>query len=197
MMIASRPRVPQRGAEHSRRITPIWRLFCGRWLGVKVLFSALTPFAGSLAMDAVTGGPGPLPGSMTTDAGTLPVGPDASAADGRALGLGAIRDVDAPWDGHTAQRLAADMMTLAAALNDYPNGALDSSKVDTPRPKVPAGGDESAPPRVHTGPRKQAARMRKCMCPDCGYTVRTTAKWLEHGLSRCPAGDEMQPEPPK
>lgn len=30
-----------------------------------------------------------------------------------------------------------------------------------------------------TAPRKQAARMLKCECQVCGYTVRTARKWLE------------------
>jgi hypothetical protein len=30
-----------------------------------------------------------------------------------------------------------------------------------------------------TAPRKQAARMLKCKCQACGYTVRTARKWLE------------------
>jgi hypothetical protein len=34
--------------------------------------------------------------------------------------------------------------------------------------------------------------MRKVTCGHCGYTVRTTAKWLEIGMPRCPEGQEMQ-----
>ncbi len=38
-----------------------------------------------------------------------------------------------------------------------------------------------------TAPRKQAARMLKCECQTCGYTVRTTRKWLETaGAPLCP-----------
>jgi hypothetical protein len=29
------------------------------------------------------------------------------------------------------------------------------------------------------GPTKQTTRLLKCECPECGYVVRTTAKWLE------------------
>lgn len=36
-------------------------------------------------------------------------------------------------------------------------------------------------------PRKQAARMLKCKCQACGYTVRTARKWLETaGAPLCP-----------
>lgn len=33
---------------------------------------------------------------------------------------------------------------------------------------------------------KQGIRMLKCVCPSCGYTVRTTAKWLAFGSPICP-----------
>lgn len=34
---------------------------------------------------------------------------------------------------------------------------------------------------------KQSTRMVKCECPDCGYTARTTRKWLDIGAPICPA----------
>jgi hypothetical protein len=34
---------------------------------------------------------------------------------------------------------------------------------------------------------KQSTRMVKCECPDCGYTARTSRKWLEIGAPICPA----------
>ena len=38
-----------------------------------------------------------------------------------------------------------------------------------------------------TAPRKLAARMLKCECQACGYTVRTARKWLETaGAPLCP-----------
>lgn len=40
--------------------------------------------------------------------------------------------------------------------------------------------------------KKQGTRMIKLVCPETGYTVRTTKKWLEHGLPISPAGYEMQ-----
>lgn len=33
---------------------------------------------------------------------------------------------------------------------------------------------------------KQSTRMVKCECPDCGYTARTTRKWLDIGTPICP-----------
>lgn len=32
------------------------------------------------------------------------------------------------------------------------------------------------------------SRMKKLECPKCGYTCRTTKKWLEKGLPTCPCG---------
>ena len=39
---------------------------------------------------------------------------------------------------------------------------------------------------VASKPKAQGTRMIKCMCEQCGYTVRTTAKWLEQGAPLCP-----------
>ncbi|KMS50395.1 transcription elongation protein SprT [Novosphingobium barchaimii LL02] len=41
-----------------------------------------------------------------------------------------------------------------------------------------------------TAPKKQPARMLKCECQACGYTVRTARKWLETaGAPLCPIAD--------
>lgn len=34
--------------------------------------------------------------------------------------------------------------------------------------------------------KKKATYLIKCECPECGYVVRTTAKWLENGDPICP-----------
>ena len=38
---------------------------------------------------------------------------------------------------------------------------------------------------------KEGTRMIKVICPTCGYTIRTTAKWLDQGLPVCPCGETM------
>jgi hypothetical protein len=39
--------------------------------------------------------------------------------------------------------------------------------------------------------KKQATRLVKCECQECGYTVRTTAKWLDQqGAPLCPCNQE-------
>jgi len=42
-------------------------------------------------------------------------------------------------------------------------------------------------------PKKQSTRMLKLECGDCGYTVRTTRKWIEVGLPVCPCGTTLYP----
>lgn len=39
--------------------------------------------------------------------------------------------------------------------------------------------------------KKQGTRMLKVECPEDGYTVRTTEKWLAVGTPTCPCGQEM------
>jgi hypothetical protein len=40
--------------------------------------------------------------------------------------------------------------------------------------------------------KKQSTRMLKCVCRDCGYTVRVAGKWLnEMGAPHCPDHGEM------
>jgi len=52
-----------------------------------------------------------------------------------------------------------------------------------------------------SGPKTQGTRMKKVHCPACGYTLRTTKKWLAVGLPTCCCGTEMvsddapKPEP--
>ncbi|MBB6193788.1 hypothetical protein FHS51_004046 [Sphingobium wenxiniae] len=44
-----------------------------------------------------------------------------------------------------------------------------------------------------TAPKKQKARMLKCECATCGYTIRTARKWLEQaGAPICPIEDHGQ-----
>jgi hypothetical protein len=87
--------------------------------------------------------------------------------------------------------LQADLITVAAALGEYPHGALRvnvPARVTSKDPAYTGGG------RVHAGPPRQSNRHVKCECPCCGYTVRTTHKWIAVGAPRCPSGTEMVPE---
>lgn len=42
-----------------------------------------------------------------------------------------------------------------------------------------------------TGRKKQGIRQRKVICVDCGYTLRTTQKWIDVGLPTCCCGGHM------
>ena len=56
---------------------------------------------------------------------------------------------------------------------------------DIPHAKLGAQAERS-------GPKKQTARMIKCVC-NCGYTVRMARKWIEEvGAPHCPAHGEMK-----
>jgi len=46
-------------------------------------------------------------------------------------------------------------------------------------------------PALSTIP-KQTTRMIKLECPEDGYTVRTTRKWIDVGLPSCPSGHTME-----
>ncbi len=53
-------------------------------------------------------------------------------------------------------------------------------------------------PRAKANPDKQGTRMIRVTCPDqeCGYSVRTTKKWITVGLPTCPCGEEMAADMP-
>lgn len=40
--------------------------------------------------------------------------------------------------------------------------------------------------------KRQGTRMLKAECPNCGYTIRTTQKWVDVGLPICVCGTEFQ-----
>lgn len=89
--------------------------------------------------------------------------------------------------------LSAELLVIAMELGDYPHSALDLSKAKKPA-KTPVGPDGTPipPVKVSSGPSTQTTRMVKIVCPCCGYSVRTTRKWIEEGLPYCPKGTQMQ-----
>lgn len=78
-----------------------------------------------------------------------------------------------PWTATKAtDELKPRLVELAAALGDFPHAKV--SKIDAlKRPSV------------------QSTRMLKVTCPEDGYSVRTTRKWIEVGLPSCPDGHPM------
>lgn len=72
------------------------------------------------------------------------------------------------------EALSARLAAVAAGLGTYPHAALRSA----------AGGSH----------KPQGTRMLKLECLNCGYIVRTTAKWVAVGLPVCPCGVILLPE---
>jgi hypothetical protein len=71
-------------------------------------------------------------------------------------------------------QLRDDLRWITSNMRPYPHSTLD----------------------VTVGQKKQSTRMLKVVCPECGYTVRTTATWIEQGLPTCPCATEMEiPDP--
>lgn len=100
-----------------------------------------------------------------------------------AMGLGP------PWTSTSltsAFKLGVARPVLSALGAPYPHSRL--SAADT-----------------NTSGKTQGTRLVKCQCPKCGYTIRTTRKWLELALPECPNPkcrsaqmdcDEVQPAQP-
>jgi hypothetical protein len=76
----------------------------------------------------------------------------------------------APWTSTPATpELIGRLNGLLVNLGPYPHAAIDKS-----------------------GRKKQSTRMLKVVCPECGYTVRTTQQWIDTGLPTCVCGTEME-----
>lgn len=86
--------------------------------------------------------------------------------------------------------LADAMFLLATELGSYPHGQLNPAAV--PAVKVGPDGEPVPAPTGTSGPPKQTTRQHKIQCPDCGYTVRVTAKWIAVGLPTCVCGGAFQ-----
>ena len=78
--------------------------------------------------------------------------------------------------------LTAEVILLAEALGPFPHAKLNPTMADVPVPVPPGGSPAPDPGKIHSGPGKQGTRMIKLTAAGCcGYTVRTTQKWLELG----------------
>lgn len=87
----------------------------------------------------------------------------------RAMGL-----LGKPTEAATPDRqLAESFSVFFKRAGVYPHVAVDGSKR-----------------------KKQGTRLIKLQCPDpdCGYTVRTTQKWIDLGYPVCPCGETFQGE---
>lgn len=69
------------------------------------------------------------------------------------------------------EELLPKLTEWSSALGEYPHAKLDSFKSPV---------------------KKQTTRMVKCECGDCGYTVRTSRKWLDDiGAPICPCNKKV------
>lgn len=85
-----------------------------------------------------------------------------------ATGLGLVGPMRATTPGEVFLATVAPILAVA--------GPLPHARLDT-------DGETTAP-------KKQAARMLKCECQACGYTMRIARKWLETaGAPLCPIAD--------
>ena len=88
------------------------------------------------------------------------------------MGLMAAGSGKQPWKSTKGNaHFAANYDAILTALGEYPHAQLSPA----------------AEAKV------QPTRMLKLCCPSCGYTVRTTAKWVAAGLPTCPCGDTLNP----
>jgi hypothetical protein len=72
-----------------------------------------------------------------------------------------------PTSTSAGPALRAELSAMLDVLGEYPHAKLDPTR---------------------TGKPKQSTRLVKCECGICGYTVRTTSKWLNYaGPPLCPA----------
>lgn len=87
--------------------------------------------------------------------------------------------------------LYAKLDTIAAALGTFPHSAIGtrtSAGTITGTFVDPKTGKRINP---RNGKPVQGTRMLKVVCPEDGYTVRTTSRWLAVGNPSCPEGHEM------
>lgn len=99
-----------------------------------------------------------------------------------ALALGLDGPMTATYAG---EDLARRLQVMTAELGPYPHAALNPTGTRPGKPTPGPGGGGG-----YIG--KQTTRMLKLVCPDDGYTVRTTRKWIDVGLPTCPCGTEME-----
>ena len=76
---------------------------------------------------------------------------------------------------HVTDELADFLKILVIELGDYPHTALEVRRVRT---TVGPDGEEITDDRGTSGPKQQGTRMIKFECLGCGWTGRSTAKWL-------------------
>ncbi|OLP04658.1 hypothetical protein BLL52_4312 [Rhodoferax antarcticus ANT.BR] len=118
-----------------------------------------------------------------------------------AKGLGLQGKMTATVAGPDFEVAIAPILIAVGAL---PHGRLESKRLGTaediedenkvgPKDKQPTPTTDEADYPMTTGPKRQTRRHIKCQCEVCGYTVRTSKKWLnESGPPICPKHKQMK-----
>lgn len=111
---------------------------------------------------------------------------------------GAIAEAANPRFGWSEPCLTAKVVKIAEVYAQRAAETIVGELVE-PAPAVAADApaehkierDETLRGIAAAGVAKQSTRMLKVECGSCGYTLRTTAKWLEVGTPTCPCGTLM------
>ncbi len=99
-----------------------------------------------------------------------------------AIGLGLTGKMTATVAGPEFLRRIAPILAEA--------GPLPHARIDPSRSRDPGEDGKDGP--LTTSPKKQVNRHIKCSCKTCGYSARTSKKWLEClGPPFCPAHGVM------
>lgn len=78
----------------------------------------------------------------------------------------------APWKSTRADaELMSHFERLVSVIGEYPHGGIVLNGLESPV-------------------KPDRCRMVKCVCTPCGYTVRTTMKWIEVAVPKCPVCNE-------
>ena len=108
-----------------------------------------------------------------------------------------------PWTSTSASpELTERLNALISEIGPYPHAQLGRPMFPSPEsPEEREDLDDIENPKELEeteendlcGPaRKDTTRMHKVVCASCGYTVRTSAKWIATGLPTCPCGTRME-----
>lgn len=87
---------------------------------------------------------------------------------------------------HPTTRNATELLTRIIIATEQNLGAYNPAWLATQMPPFPT---EGLPPTSNDN--KDGIRQIKCVCPSCGFTMRTSAKWIAKGLPVCTCGTQI------
>lgn len=92
---------------------------------------------------------------------------------------------------HPTTRNAAELCAriISATAATVPIGWVNDYFAEKIAEKLPPFPTEGLPPTSNDN--KDGIRQIKCVCPSCGFTMRTSAKWIAKGLPVCTCGTQI------